>query len=194
MYQLAHAGADDGPSVRGHRPRSRAARAGRFQAHPYTGLQCMRARLTITLGPGYRSERMNELLSDPTALQTSSRTSLVRLGRCIGINIPIPAGLSNRKADPIRPLNLIRRCRVTESAGDTKEAPLMTKGAMSRFRLAGSPPICRRASARRTPLVELDVPPADDALRSDLGQLTEHPEPELIAVAGLAVVFHRHSE
>jgi hypothetical protein len=42
--------------------------------------------------------------------------------------------------------------------------------------------------------MELDVPVADDALRPGLEQPTGHRDPELIAPAGLAVVFHRHAE
>jgi len=42
--------------------------------------------------------------------------------------------------------------------------------------------------------MELDVPAADDALRPDLGQPTGHRDPELLAPAGLTVVFHRHAE
>jgi hypothetical protein len=42
--------------------------------------------------------------------------------------------------------------------------------------------------------MELDVPVADDALRPDLGQPTGHRDTELVAGAGLAVVFHRHAE
>src|SRR5450830_776162 len=42
--------------------------------------------------------------------------------------------------------------------------------------------------------MELDVPAADDALRSDLAHWTGHRDTELIARAGLAVVFRRDAE
>ena len=45
-----------------------------------------------------------------------------------------------------------------------------------------------------TIVMELDVSPADDALRPELGHCTSHRDSELIALAGLTVVFHRHAE
>src|ERR1035437_4755506 len=43
-------------------------------------------------------------------------------------------------------------------------------------------------------LMELYVPAANDALRSDLAHCTGHRDTKLIARARLAVVFHRHAE
>jgi len=42
--------------------------------------------------------------------------------------------------------------------------------------------------------MELDVPAANDALRSDLAHCSGHRDTKLILRARLAVVFHRHAE
>src|SRR5674476_110682 len=42
--------------------------------------------------------------------------------------------------------------------------------------------------------MELDVPAANDALRSDLAHCSGHPHTTLILPPRLAVVFHRHAE
>ena len=42
--------------------------------------------------------------------------------------------------------------------------------------------------------MELDVPAANDALRSELAYCTGHRDTELVARARLAVVLHRHAE
>ncbi len=57
-----------------------------------------------------------------------------------------------------------------------------------------APPGTQRSQVSRLPLMELDVPSANDALGPNLGQSTRDRDTQLIVRAGLAMVFHGDGE
>src|ERR1700693_4472092 len=93
------------------------------------------------------------------------------------------------------PLSELYKVRTNEPFGCVGEmrhrACVITKKPAGRkVRPAGDCPGAPELVSR----MELDVSPADDALRNVLGQIAGHHDTELIGRPGLAVVFHRHGE